>query len=146
MKRAGDLLSGELIRNGMPHDNHEGLHNEVFRRDFVSLVIEERLWLLNNNFPDTSMNSLLLFPKMFLAGGVFLGAFQKPAPVEVLNHTLPGIEISSSQVVCRSRWGTPMPPDGKAGYSLIAPIRKKLIEQSLWIPPVSGTRPVASSQ
>jgi hypothetical protein len=39
-----------------------------------------------------------------------------------------------------------MPPDGKAGYSLIAPIRKKLIEQSLWIPPVSGTRPVASAQ
>jgi hypothetical protein len=92
------------------------------------------------------MSSLFLFPKLFLAGGVFLGAFQEPTPVDVINHTLPGMEISSSQVVCSSRWGTPMPPDGRAGYSLIAPIRKKLIAQSLWIPPTSGTRPVASSQ
>jgi len=44
-------------------------------------------------------------------------------------------------VVCRDRWGTPMLPDGKAGYSLIAPIKKSLIAQSLWIPPVTGERP-----
>ncbi|MFZ0435190.1 MAG: hypothetical protein WAL87_04365 [Chthoniobacterales bacterium] len=34
-----------------------------------------------------------------------------------------------------------MLPDGKGGYSVIAPIKKNLIAQSLWIPPVSGNRP-----
>ena len=87
------------------------------------------------------MIPVLFLPKLFLAGGVFLGAFQPPPAPEIMNHTLVGEKIPSSQVVCRSRWGTPMPPDGKGGYSLIAPIKKKLIAQSLWIPPVSGTRP-----
>lgn len=57
------------------------------------------------------------------------------------NHTLAGEKIPSSKVVCRNQWGTPMLPDGKAGYSLIAPIKTNLISQSLWIPPVSGSRP-----
>jgi hypothetical protein len=97
------------------------------------------------------MSSLLFFPKIFLAGGAFLGAFQEPSQVDVMNHTLPGMEIPASQVVCRSRWGTPMPPtsppmDGRAGYNLIAPIKKKFIERSLWIPPVSGQRPVVKNQ
>ena len=87
------------------------------------------------------MIRLMLLPKLFLAGGVFLGAFEAPPAVPLMNHTLAGEEIPASQVVCRSRWGTPMLPDWRAGYSLIAPIRKKLIAQSLWIPPVSGTRP-----
>jgi hypothetical protein len=58
-----------------------------------------------------------------------------------MNHTLSGDKISSSKVVCRDRWGTPMPPDGKGGYSLIAPVKGSLIKESLWIPPVSGSRP-----
>ncbi len=87
------------------------------------------------------MTSLLLLPKIFIAGGAFLGAFQAPAAVDIPNHTLAGEVIPSSQVVCRDRWGTPMLPDNKAGYSLIAPIKKNLIAQSLWIPPVSGKRP-----
>lgn len=87
------------------------------------------------------MTSLLLLPKIFIAGGAFLGAFQAPAPVDIPNHTLSGETIPSSQVVCRDRWGTPMLPNNKAGYSLIAPIKKNLIAQSLWIPPVSGKRP-----
>lgn len=64
-----------------------------------------------------------------------------PAPVEMMNHTLAGEKIPSKEVVCRNRWGTPMLPDGKGGYSVFAPIKKHLIAQSLWIPPVSGTRP-----
>ena len=88
------------------------------------------------------MIPLLLFPKLFIAGGVFLGTLQLPPDVPLDNHTLLGEKIPASQVVTRSTWGTPMLPDGKGGYSLIAPIKKKLIEQSLWIPPVSGTRPV----
>jgi hypothetical protein len=88
------------------------------------------------------MTPILFLPKLFLAGGAFLGAFQAPPPVDVMNHTLLGEKILASQVVCRARWGTPMIPDSTGGYSLIAPIKNDLIDQSLWIPPVSGSRPV----
>lgn len=86
----------------------------------------------------------LLLPKLLIAGGSsFLGTIDLPAPEQTMNHTLAGAQIPSSLVVCRDRWGTPMPPDGKGSYSLIAPLNKKLIAQSLWIPPVSGKRPTA---
>ena len=89
------------------------------------------------------MPSLLLLPKLLIAGGSsFLGSLQLPPDVELMNHTLTGEQIPAAQVVCRDRWGTPMLPDGKGGYSLIAPIDKKLIAESLWIPPASGSRPV----
>lgn len=87
------------------------------------------------------MTPFLLLPKLFLAGGAFLGTLQVPQDIPIDNHTLAGEKIPASQVVTRSYWGTPMLPDGKGGYSLIAPINKKLIARSLWIPPVSGTRP-----
>mgnify|MGYP006276114783 CR=1 FL=1 len=93
------------------------------------------------------MTFSLIVPKLFLAGGAFLGSLEIPAAPELMNHTLPGEKIPAAQVVCRSRWGTPMPPDGKAGYSLVAPykytpgVTNALIKQSLWIPPVSGKRP-----
>jgi hypothetical protein len=87
------------------------------------------------------MTPIVLLPKLFLAGGAFLAALQAPTDSTVDNHTLAGDKISPSQIVTRSQWGTPMLPDGKGGYSLIAPVDKKLIEQSLWIPPVFGTRP-----
>jgi len=88
------------------------------------------------------MSPLLFVPAFLIAGGSsFLGNVELPAPVEMMNHTLAGEKIPSKQVVCRNRWGTPMLPDGKGGYSVIAPIKKNLIAQSLWIPPVSGTRP-----
>jgi len=85
---------------------------------------------------------MLLLPKLLIAGGVsFLGTLQQPASVDTMNHTLAGDKIPSSEVVCRNCWGTPMLPNGKAGYSVIAPIKKSLIEQSLWIPPVKNQRP-----
>jgi hypothetical protein len=59
-------------------------------------------------------------------------------PVEwpdVDNHTLRGEPIAGSKVVCRSRWGTPMLPNGKGGYSLIAPINNDFIALSLIQPP-----------
>ena len=88
------------------------------------------------------MSPILFVPAFLIAGGSsFLGNVELPAPVEMMNHTLAGEKIPSKQVVCRNRWGTPMLPDGKGGYSVIAPIKKNLIDQSLWIPPVSGTRP-----
>lgn len=88
------------------------------------------------------MNPLIFIPAFLIAGGSsFLGNIELPADVQMMNHTLAGEKIPSAQVVSRNRWGTPMLPDGKAGYSVIAPIKKGLIAQSLWIPPVSGSRP-----
>ena len=84
---------------------------------------------------------------LFLAGGAFLGAFTQPEP-ELYNHTLRGERILAKEVVCRNRWGTPMLPDGKGGYSLIAPINPEFIAQSLIQPPITGGpvfRPAAVS-
>ena len=88
------------------------------------------------------MISLLLLPKLLIAGGSsFLGTLELPRSPDMINHTLAGEKIPAREVVCRDRWGTPMLPDGKGSYSIIAPIDKGLIAQSLWIPPISGSRP-----
>ena len=85
------------------------------------------------------MTPFLLIPSLFVAGGSsFLGNLDIPTAPVINNHTLAGEKIPTTQVVCRNQWGTPMLP---AGYSVIAPIKPKLIAQSLWIPPVSGSRP-----
>lgn len=90
--------------------------------------------------------SLSLLPKLLIAGGSsFLGTLQTPAPQVINNHTLAGEKIPSTKVVCRDRWGTPMLPDARAGYSLIAPIKANLIAQSLWVPPIYGERPSRAS-
>lgn len=92
------------------------------------------------------MFSLNLLPKLLIAGGSsFLGSLELPPPEVINNHTLAGEKIPSIQVVCRDRWGTPMLPNGKGGYSLIAPINKSLIAQSLWVPPVHGGRPLKTN-
>ncbi len=76
---------------------------------------------------------------LIVAGGVFVGgAAQTPETPDLINHTLLGEEIPAKYVVCRNRWGTPMLPDGKGGYSLIAPINQDFIDQSLIIPPKTG--------
>jgi len=54
------------------------------------------------------------------------------------NHTLRGERVLAKEVVCRNMWGTPMLPDGKGGYSLIAPINPEFIERSLFQPPISS--------
>ncbi len=74
---------------------------------------------------------------LIIAGGVALAAPSGSATEwpDINNHTLKGEVIPSSQVVTRTRWGTPMLPDGKGGYSLIAPINQEYIAQSLIIPP-----------
>jgi hypothetical protein len=88
------------------------------------------------------MDFLSLLPKLLIAGGSsFLGTLEIPPTQVINNHTLAGEKIPSTQVVCRDRWGTPMLPNGKAGYSLISPINQDLIAQSLWVPPVHGERP-----
>lgn len=89
---------------------------------------------------------------LILAGGAFLGlATPQPEPeIELYNHTLLGEQVPAKDVVCRNRWGTPMLPDGLAGYSLIAPINNEYIAFSLVQPPKTITmepfRPGLSSQ
>ncbi|MEI6493016.1 MAG: hypothetical protein WCO94_10750 [Verrucomicrobiota bacterium] len=78
---------------------------------------------------------------LLIAGGAFIGAFSPPQQPEMMNHTLRGELIPAKEVVCRSRWGTPMLPDGKGSYSLIAPINPQFIAESLIQPP----KPVAGS-
>lgn len=66
-----------------------------------------------------------------------LGPLVQPELPDMMNHTLTGIEVKTSNVVTRNRWGTPMMPTGDGGYSLIAIPDPKLIEQSLIQPPNS---------
>jgi len=69
-------------------------------------------------------------------GSTGVGKFVIPE-VELNNHTLLGERIPAKDVVTRYRWGTPMLPDGKGGYSLIAAINPEFIAQSLIIPPLT---------
>jgi hypothetical protein len=88
-----------------------------------------------------------MFP-LLLAAGAFLGAITQP-DFELYNHTLRGERILAKQVVCRNRWGTPMLPDGKGGYSVIAPINPEFIARSLIQPPITRGpvfRPPAESR
>jgi hypothetical protein len=73
---------------------------------------------------------------LFLAAGAVFGAITQPE-FELYNHTLRGERILAREVVCRNRWGTPMLPDGKGGYSVIAPINAEFIAQSLVQPPIT---------
>jgi hypothetical protein len=82
---------------------------------------------------------------LFLAGGALLAAVAPQPEVELYNHTLRGDRVLAQEVVCRYRWGTPMLPDGKGGYSLIAPINQEFIAQSLVQPPKSPMAPFRPS-
>lgn len=70
-----------------------------------------------------------------IAGGSVLTTLVTPEPVDTMNHTLLGAKVNAKEVVCRNMWGTPMMPDGKGSYSLIAPPDPVLIERSLIQPP-----------
>ena len=78
-----------------------------------------------------------MLPLLIVAAAALLGAITQP-PQDLYNHTLRGERIPAKEVVCRNRWGTPMLPDGKGGYSLIAPINPDYIAQSLIQPPITA--------
>lgn len=78
--------------------------------------------------------SPLSMMSLLLAGGAFLSVATQPEP-ETNNYTLRGERVLAKEVVCRNRWGTPMLPNGKGGYSLIAPINEEYIQLSLIQPP-----------
>ena len=70
-----------------------------------------------------------------IAGGSIVNTLVAPEPVDTLNHTLLGVKVKAKEVVSRNMWGTPMMPDAKGSYSLIAPPDPVLIERSLIKPP-----------
>ena len=70
-----------------------------------------------------------------IAGGSVLTTLVAPEPVDLTNHTLLGVKVKAKEVVARNMWGTPMMPDGKGSYSLVAPPDPVLIERSLIQPP-----------
>ncbi len=70
-----------------------------------------------------------------IAGGSLLTTLVIPDEPDLKNHTLAGAEVKAKEVVCRNAWGTPMLPDGRGSYSLIAPVDPVLIERSLIQPP-----------
>lgn len=75
-----------------------------------------------------------------------LGTLVAPQIPDLPNHLLTGSTIPAKQVVCRTRWGTPMMPDGKGSYSLLSGPDPVLIERSLVQPPKTDTpifRPAA---
>gem|GEM_PF-285884 len=82
---------------------------------------------------------------LIIAGGISAAAASSTqfAWPDMMNHTLLGEQIPAREVVCRNRWGTPMLPDGKGGYSLIAKINPDFIKESLIIPPGSPDDMVA---
>ena len=72
---------------------------------------------------------------LLIAGGSLVSVFTAPEQPDLENHLLNGNKVKAKEVVCRSRWGTPMMPDGKGSYSLVAPADPVLIERSLIQPP-----------
>jgi hypothetical protein len=72
---------------------------------------------------------------LLIAGGSMAAVFTAPELPDMNNHLLNGNTVLAKEVVCRTRWGTPMMPDGKGSYSLIAPADPVLIERSLIQPP-----------
>lgn len=74
---------------------------------------------------------------LLITGGTVLSTIVPPELPDMMNHTLSGIEVQSTNVVCRNRWGTPMMPTGEGSYSLIAVPEAPFIAQSLIQPPNS---------
>jgi hypothetical protein len=72
---------------------------------------------------------------LLIAGGSIISTFTAPQLPEMMNHTLSGTPVKAHEVVCRSRWGTPMMPDGMGSYKLTAPPNAAYIERSLIQPP-----------
>lgn len=72
---------------------------------------------------------------LLIAGGSIISTFTAPQLPDMMNHTLSGTPVKAPEVVCRSRWGTPMLPDGMGSYKLTAAPNAAYIERSLIQPP-----------
>jgi hypothetical protein len=78
---------------------------------------------------------------LLIAGGILFTPSPAPEPappIETINHTLLSETLPAKQVVTRNRWGTPMLPDDKGGYSVIQAVVEPNIARSLIQPPITG--------
>jgi len=78
--------------------------------------------------------ALTMIP-LLIAGGSIISTFTAPQLPEMMNHTLNATPVKAQEVVCRTRWGTPMMPDGKGSYNLTASPNPTYIQRSLIQPP-----------
>jgi len=72
---------------------------------------------------------------LLIAGGSIISTFTAPQLPVIMNHTLVGAPVKAQEVVCRTRWGTSMMPDGKGSYNLTAAPNPIYIQRSLIQPP-----------
>jgi len=72
---------------------------------------------------------------LLIAGGSIISTFTAPQLPEMMNHTLNATPVKAQEVVCRTRWGTPMMPDGKGSCNLTASPNPTYIQRSLIQPP-----------
>jgi hypothetical protein len=72
---------------------------------------------------------------LLIAGGSIISTFTAAQLPEMKNHTLNGTPVKAQEVVCRTRWGTPMMPDGMGSYNLTASPNTTYIQRSLIQPP-----------
>ena len=72
---------------------------------------------------------------LLIAGGSIISTFTAPELPEMKNPTHHGTPVKAQEVVCRTRWGTPMMPDGKGSYNLTAAPNPTYIQRSLIQPP-----------
>jgi hypothetical protein len=77
---------------------------------------------------------------LLIAGGMFFSTptVNQPDEPDLTNYTLLAERVLAREVVTRNRWGTPMLPDGKGGYSVIASVNPDFISASLIQPPKTG--------
>jgi len=101
----------------------------VFQKNFLAHRKKIRENTQRNFIVPTMTLSLII------AGGIFLTSPKAATTETLFDHTLRGEPIPASDVVTWNRFGTPMLPDGKGGYSLIAPINQDYINLSLKQPP-----------
>jgi hypothetical protein len=80
---------------------------------------------------------MFLMLMFLIAGGSLITTLVPPQLPDFQNHLLNGTPVLAKEVVCRDRWGTPMMPDGKGSYSIIASPDPRLIERSLIQPPLT---------
>lgn len=81
-----------------------------------------------------ALNFFQMIP-LLIAGGSLISTFTAPPLPDFMNHTLNGTPVRAAEVVCRTRWGTPMMPDGKGSYNLTAAPNAISIQRSLIQPP-----------
>jgi hypothetical protein len=111
---------------------------DIFPRNFLNFNIMMRYLALLPGLAFLASSSLVGGPMGYPSSSTTVRSttFQVEE-TPLYNTTLLNEKILAKKVVCRSRWGTPMPPDGKGGYNLIQKVVPKFVDESNIIPPLT---------